>query len=135
MADMNPTWLNARFVELDSTHMPGILVDAEGISNDAAAILIGEDGAGVIIEGRPADLVQLAERILQRARDIETATMVSPDLLRLYGTTEPSDVPEAPALLEEMARQRLDDQHFEPADERDSPDWDGHDDRDDHGDH
>lgn len=114
MSDMNPVWLNARMLELDSTHQPGMIVDADGTSNEAAAILIADDGRGVVIEGRPADLVQLAERILQRARDIEVATMVSPDLLRLYGGTEPSDVPELPALLEEMDRQRLDDTHFEP---------------------
>lgn len=112
--DMNPVWLNARMVELDSTHVPGVLVDAKGQANETAAILIGDDGRGVIIEGRPADLVQLAERILQRARDVEVATMVSPNLLRLYGTTEPSDVPEPPQLLEDMARERLEYQHFEP---------------------
>ena len=114
MADMNPVWLNARMLELDSTHMPGVLVDANGQANDTAAILIADNGHGVIIEGRPADLVQLAERILQRARDIEVATMVSPDLLSLYGGTEPSDVPELPLLLEEHARERLDAIHFEP---------------------
>lgn len=112
--DMNPVWLNARMIELDSTHQPGVLVDAEGTANEAAAILLGTDGHGVIIEGRPADLVVLAERILQRARDIEVATMVSPDLLSLYGGTEPSDVPELPLVLEEHARERLDAQHFEP---------------------
>ena len=42
------------------------------------------------------------------------ATMVSPDLLRLYGTTEPSDVPEPPMLLEEAAREYLDATYFEP---------------------
>ena len=112
--DMNPVWLNARMVELDSTHQPGVLVDANGQSNGVAAILIGDNGRGVIIEGRPPDLVQLAERILQRARDIEVATMTSPDLLSLYGGVQPSDVPEPPQLLEDMARERLEYQHFEP---------------------
>jgi hypothetical protein len=114
MTDYTATWLNARFVELDSTHMPGVLVDEDGTANEAAAILIGANGKVAIIEGRPADLVVLAERILQRARDIEVATMVSPDLLSLYGGTEPSDVPELPLVLEEQARERLDAQHFEP---------------------
>lgn len=114
MSDMNPAWLNARYVELDSTAEPGTIVDADGRANEVAAILIGDDGKGVVIQGRPADLVVLAERILQRARDLEVASMLSPDLLRLYGGPQPSDVPEPPALLEEMGRQRLDDQTFEP---------------------
>lgn len=121
MTDMNPVWLNARYLELDSTAQPGVLVDAEGTANTTAAILIGDDGRGVIIEGRPADLVQMAERILQHARTVESTTMMSPELLTLYGGTEPTThepaehyFVEPSQVLEEYGRQALDDEYFEP---------------------
>lgn len=112
--DMTATWLVARTLELESTAQPGILVDVDGTANSTAAILLGDDGKGVIIEGRPADLVQLCERMLEQARSIEVATMVNPELLRLYGGTEPTHAwPEPSVFHEEMDRQRLEDTYFE----------------------
>lgn len=80
-------WLSARFMDVTGSASPGSFVN-DGSENGAAAIrLTSESGDGVIIEGRPEDLLGKAREILRCAELIVEQTMRDPQLRSLYGMT------------------------------------------------
>jgi hypothetical protein len=94
---------------------PGEFIN-DGAENGVGCIVITSafDGDGVCIEGTPDDLVSLAHRILNAANAVKSDTNGSRKLRRLYGIVNPLDSDEPSLAHEEMGRQVLDDQHFEP---------------------
>jgi len=87
-------WLSARYTVVTGHAHPGE-IENDGNENGAAAILItSEDGDGLVIEGRPEDLVDVARRILAVAEEIVVDTMRDPALRSLYGITAPGPLAE-----------------------------------------
>lgn len=82
-------WLSPRYTDVDGTSNPGSYTSATGEQNRVAAIRIVSqlDGRGVIIHGRPEDLVAQAREILRTAELIVEQTMRDPELRSLYGIT------------------------------------------------
>lgn len=80
-------WLGQKYTEIDGTAKPHSYVDESGQVNDVAAIRIKSkiDGAGIIIEGRPDEILSTAREILRTAELVVEQTMRDPELRRLYG--------------------------------------------------
>lgn len=89
--DENVTWLPTRYIDIDGTAIPGDVTTSDGSANDVACIRIVSqtDGSGIILEGRPDNLLERAREILRTAELIVEQTKRSPDLLSLYGITTP----------------------------------------------
>lgn len=81
-------WLAANFVDVDGTAQPRSY-ENDGNENATAAIRIASryDGDGIIIEGRPERLLELAREITRTAELIVEQTMRDPKLRSLYGIT------------------------------------------------
>lgn len=105
-------WLNANQTQVSGTATPREF-ENDGSENEVACITITSQFTddGVCIQGRPDDLVALAHRILNAANGVKSDTNSTPHLRALYGVPHPLEPSE---IHEEMGRQVLDDQHFEP---------------------
>jgi len=108
-------WLNANHTQVSGTATPGEF-ENDGQENEVACITITSQFSddGVCIQGPPDDLVSLAHRILNVAHGIKSDTNSTPHLRTLYGVPHPLDYEEPSLIHEEMGRQVLDDQYFEP---------------------
>ena len=85
----NVTWLPTRYIDIDGTSIPGDVTTSDGSANDVACIRIVSqtDGSGIILEGRPDNLLERAREILRTAELIVEQTMRDPKLRSLYGIT------------------------------------------------
>jgi hypothetical protein len=87
-------WLSVRYMDVTGSASPGSF-ENDGSENAVAAIrLTSESGDGVIIEGRPEDLLGKAREILRTAELIIEQTMRDPQLRSLYGMTSVEDPPQ-----------------------------------------
>lgn len=80
-------WLGQKYTEIDGTSKPHSYFDESNQTNEVAALRIKStiDGAGVIIEGRPDEILATAREILRTAELIVEQTMRDPTLRRMYG--------------------------------------------------
>lgn len=83
-------WLSSRYLDISGEAKPGGFENADG-SNEVACLIITSqnDGHGIVIEGRPDNLLDRAREILRAAELLVEKTMRDPELRRLYGLTEP----------------------------------------------
>lgn len=86
-------WLPARFTMVSGVAVPGDFKDEDGNSNEVACIAIqSADGYGIVIEGRPDNLLDIARSVLRTAETLVEQTMRDPNLRSLYGITTPPQV-------------------------------------------
>jgi len=106
-------WVHARHVQVAGIAEPGEF-DNDSDQNEVGCVTItDENGDGICIEGRPEDLIEFAKRVVIAANTVASDTNASAKLRSLYGITDPLDR-EPSQIHEEMGRQVLDDQYFEP---------------------
>lgn len=117
-------WLTAREVEVGGTARPNTYHRIDGTTNDVAAVRISSihNGDGLVLEGRPEDLVATAREFLRAAEQIVEVTMRDPDLRRMYGivhdpkpaggfiTVELGKLPTSQAFLPEAVMRYVDQQ-------------------------
>lgn len=79
-------WLSSRYTDVTAEAQPGGFENA-GDSNAAACLIITSqnDGHGIVIEGRPDNLLEKAREILRAAELLVEKTMRDPELRSLYG--------------------------------------------------
>jgi hypothetical protein len=84
-------WLSANYVEVGGTAQPGTYEGNDDANEVAAIKIVGADGDGIIIQGRPERLLTIAREVVRTAELIVEATMRDPKLRLLYGITSSTD--------------------------------------------
>lgn len=79
-------WLNAQHTDVTGSASPGAF-EGDEEANEVAAIRITSqyDGDGIVIQGRPEQLLALAKEITRTAELIVEQTMRDPELRAMYG--------------------------------------------------
>jgi hypothetical protein len=83
-------WLSSRYTDVSGEAQPGGFENDGGANAVACLIITSQnDGHGIVIEGRPDNLLEKAREILRAAELLVEKTMCDPELRRLYGVTTP----------------------------------------------
>ena len=83
-------WFHAAYADATGAAQPGSFTDeGSGTENSVAAIRITSQhtGEGVVIQGRPEQLVELAREVLRVAEMVQAQTLQDTSLRRMYGLT------------------------------------------------
>lgn len=90
-------WVSPLYLTIDGTAQPDSIEYPEIGRNSAAAlrILDSTSGDGLVIEGRPEQILERAREILRTAELIVEQTMRDPQLRALYGITSQVGTPDA----------------------------------------
>jgi hypothetical protein len=100
------TWLAARFLDIDGSARPGSYADSQGNQNAVAALRITDQNSadGLVIEGRPEDLVVKAREILRAAELVVEQTMRDPQLRSMYGLVQHDTKPAGGFMTVELGK-------------------------------
>lgn len=88
--DVDIVWLSANYIDIDGTAVPDRFEYPDIGVNEAAAIRIvasTSPGDGLIIEGRPEQLLAIGRQVTRIAEQIIEATTRDPELRRMYGVS------------------------------------------------
>lgn len=82
-------WLAAANTEIGGSARPDYIIGSSGEGNSVACITVTDvyTGDGLVLQGRPEQLLEKAREILRAAEQIVEVTMREPELRSLYGIT------------------------------------------------